>query len=242
MNGKNQQMPSDLKKAMSLIAPGTLLREGLDFILSARMGGLIYFGNFKEIQPIMDGGFFLDVPFTPNHLYELGKMDGAIILSENCDRILYANAQLIPRYDIETIETGTRHKTAERVAKMTNGVIVCISHRRNQITLYHKMHHYILQDINLLINLASQGLHTVEKARYLFDEAYQRATLLETEGYDPVTERTLCHQRGEHLMDLYHLMENYLTELGNEGRLFELPTKELIKGIDLQMKRLKNKG
>lgn len=239
MLSRSQLMPKDLKLAMRRIAPGTALREGLDNIVNAKSGGLIYFGNFDEIRPIMDGGFLIDVPYTPNNLYELGKMDGAIILSEDCERILYANCQLIPRSDIETSETGTRHKTAERVAKMTTGVTVSISHRRNQITLYHRAHHYVLQDMNLLINLTSQGLQTLEKARILLDEALERVLTLEAEGYNPVGEKALCIQRGEHLMTLYHLMENYLLELGTEGQFFEMPAKEIIRGVEGHLKRLK---
>ena len=63
-------------------------------------------------------------------------MDGAIVLSEDSKRILLANTQLIPNYNIPTTETGTRHRTAERVARQTGAIVISISQRRNVITVY----------------------------------------------------------------------------------------------------------
>lgn len=240
MEKLTQQMPSDLKQAISLIAPGTALREGIDNLVDGRMGGLIYFGRSEEIMPIIDGGFFIDVPYSPNYLYELGKMDGAIILSLDCHRILYANCQLTPRYDIQTNETGTRHRTAERVAKMTSGVVISISKRRNQITLYHQEHRYQLQDISLLVNLAAQCQQALENARISFDEALRlffEASLTGREDCQP--EIDYCLFRGNHLLALYNLMEGYLLELGSEGRLFTQAVADLLADVETQMNDLK---
>lgn len=240
MEKLTQQMPSDLKKAISLIAPGTALREGIDNLVDGHMGGLIYFGRSEEIMPIIDGGFFIDVPYSPNYLYELGKMDGAIILSSDCHRILYANCQLTPRYDIQTTETGTRHRTAERVAKMTSGVVISISKRRNQITIYHQEHRYQLQDISLLVNLAAQCQQALENARISFDEALRlffEASLSGREDCQP--EIDYCLFRGNHLLALYNLMEGYLLELGSEGRLFTQSVADLLADVETQMNDLK---
>lgn len=240
MEKLTQQMPSDMKKAISLIAPGTALREGIDNLVVGRMGGLIYFGKSEEIMPIIDGGFLIDVPYSPNYLYELGKMDGAIILSQDCHRILYANCQLTPRYDIQTSETGTRHRTAERVAKMTSGVVISISKRRNLITIYHQEHRYQLQDISLLVNLAGQCQQALENARYSFDEALRlffEANLSGREDCQP--EIDYCLFRGNHLLALYNLMEGYLLELGSEGRLFTQAVADLLMDVENQMNDLK---
>lgn len=240
MEKQTQQMPSDLKKAISLIAPGTSLRAGIDNLVAGKMGGLIYFGKSEEVLPIIDGGFYIDVPYSPNYLYELGKMDGAIILSSDCHRILYANCQMTPRYDIETNETGTRHRTAERVAKMTSGVVVSISKRRNQITLYHKNHRYLMQDISLLVNLAAQCQQALEIARVSFDEAVRLFFDLSLEGRtDCQEEIDYCLTRGEHLLSLYDMMEGYMLELGSEGALFTQAVADLLADVESQMEDLK---
>ena len=121
----------ELVDILKMIAPGTQIRAGIDNILKAKTGGLIVIGDGKEIQNIIDGGFYVDVEFSPARLYELAKMDGAIILSEDLKRILYANAQLIPDFTITTVETGTRHRTAERTAKQTGELVISISQRRS---------------------------------------------------------------------------------------------------------------
>ncbi len=240
MMKRRQQMSDDMKKAISLIAPGTSLREGIDNLVVGKMGGLIYYGNPEEIMPIIDGGFFIDVPYTANYLYELGKMDGAIILSSDCHRILYANCQLIPSYELPTSETGTRHRTAERVSKMTNGVVICISQRRNQITLFRKGHRYMLQDISLIVNLAAQCQQALEIARVNFDEALKIFFEVSLEGRENCQpEIDYCLFRGEHLMGLYDLMEGYLLELGSEGELFTQAVSDLLSDVSTQMDDLK---
>ena len=117
---------NDFIDILKLIAPGTAIREGLDNILKAKTGALLVFSDNKEVLDLVDGGFFIDEEYTPSKLYELAKMDGAIILSTDLKRILYANAQLIPSPEIETTETGTRHRTAERTAKQTGALVVSI--------------------------------------------------------------------------------------------------------------------
>ena len=101
---------------LKMIAPGTEIRLGLENILKSKTGALIVIGDSKEVLDIVDGGFFINVDYTASRLYELAKMDGAIVLSSDLKKILYANAQLIPSYLIPTKETGTRHRTAERLS------------------------------------------------------------------------------------------------------------------------------
>ena len=126
----------NLLHALRKISPGTPLRQGLDNVLMAKTGGLIVLANDDQISEIVDGGFYIDADYSPAYLYELAKMDGAIVLSQDAKKILLANAQLIPDYSIETSETGTRHRTAERVAKQTGAIVISISQRRNIITVY----------------------------------------------------------------------------------------------------------
>ena len=133
---KEQNHTDQVFEMLKIIEQGSELREGLDNILMAQTGGLIVVGDCKEVLDLIDGGFYIDSEYTPSHIYELAKMDGAIILSKDCKRILYANTQLNPQMSIKSKETGTRHKTAERVAKQTNELVISISKRRNIITLY----------------------------------------------------------------------------------------------------------
>ena len=128
-----------LNDVLELIAPGTQFREGLENILRAKTGGLIILTeNDEEIKSLVDGGFKINAELTSTSLYELGKMDGAIVLDKDAENIIYANALLIPDPSISSGETGARHRTAERVAKQTSNLVIAISERRDIITLYKK--------------------------------------------------------------------------------------------------------
>lgn len=158
-----------ISEVLRMIAPGTPIRNGLENILKAKTGALIAIGgDNKEVMDLVDGGFRLDVEYTSSRLYELAKMDGAIILSSDFKKILYANAQLIPSSDIPTSETGTRHRTAERTAKQTGALVISISQRRGIITIFKGNSRYVLKDLEAVISKANQALQTVEKyKRYL---------------------------------------------------------------------------
>ena len=154
---------------LKLISPGTPIREGLDNILKAKTGALLVFSDTKEVLDIVDGGFFIDEEYTSSKLYELAKMDGAIVLSTDLKRILYANAQLIPSPEIPTKETGTRHRTAERTAKQTGALVISISQRRNIITVFKGNLRYTIQDSSTILNRTNQALQTLEKYKKVFD-------------------------------------------------------------------------
>ena len=160
MNLKQEAVITEILK---LVAPGTKIREGLENILKAKTGGLIVIGDSKEVLDIVDGGFNLNIDYTSSRLYELAKMDGAIILSADLKKILYANAQLIPSPSIPTNETGTRHRTAERTAKQTGEIVISVSQRRNVITIFKGDLRYVLQDSSRVITKANQALQTAEK-------------------------------------------------------------------------------
>ena len=101
---------NNLTEILKLIAPGTPIRDGLDNILKAKTGALLLITDDSEVlKQVVDGGFNIDEEYTSSKLYELAKMDGAIVLSKDFKRIIYANAQLIPSREITTLET--RHKT-----------------------------------------------------------------------------------------------------------------------------------
>ena len=217
---------------LKLIAPGTKIREGLENILKAKTGGLILISDNDQNLNIVDGGFSLDVEYTPAKLYELAKMDGSIVLSGDMKRILYANAQLIPSSDIPTTETGTRHRTAERTAKQTGELVISISQRRNIITLFKGNLRYVLEDTSKVISKANQALQTVEKYKKVFDSKLN--LLNEYEFNDIVTlENVIVSlQRAEKVMMVADEVKKAIYELGEEGRLLQLQLDELIGDLE----------
>ena len=181
---------------------------------------------------IVDGGFNIDVDYTPAKLYELAKMDGAIILSADLKKILFANAQLMPDSSIPTAETGTRHRTAERVAKKTGNVVISISQRREIITIYNGQDRYVLEDTSKVASKANQAIQTVEKYRKVFDNKI--SMLNEYEFNDMVTLQIIIEtlQRVEMLMRIADEVRKSVYELGTEGRLISMQLNELIDGAD----------
>jgi diadenylate cyclase len=149
-----------LLNCLKMVSPGTSLREGLESVLKAKTGGLIVISDSKEIMSLVDGGFNINADFSPAYLYELAKMDGAIILSRDAKKILYANTQLIPDPSIPSSETGIRHRSAERVARQTGELVISISQRRNIITIYKGYLKYVLKDLSIILSKANQALQT----------------------------------------------------------------------------------
>ena len=226
---KESTISSILKK----ISPGTPIRDGLENILKARTGALILVTDNQDIiSEIVDGGFALDEDYTATKLYELAKMDGAIVISEDFKKILFANAQLIPQYTIPTVETGTRHRTAERTAKQTGELVISISQRRNIITIFKNSERYILEDTDIVLNKANQAIQTLEKYKKVFDSKLN--ILNEYEFNDIVTLDNVVTviQRAEMVMKIAEEIQEQINELGNDGRLVNMQLEELIGGLE----------
>ena len=222
----------DTIEILKLIAPGTDIREGLENILKAKTGALIVIGDSKEVLDIVDGGFSINEEYTSSRLYELAKMDGAIVLSKDLKRILFANAQLIPNANIITKETGTRHRTAERTAKQTKELVISISQRRNIITVFKGDFRYVIEDTSRILTKANQALQTVEKYKKVFDG--KLSVLNEYEFNDIVTLDNVITaiQRAEMVMKMVTEVERDISELGEEGRLVQMQLEELIGGLE----------
>lgn len=227
-----QKEDNTIVEILKLIAPGTKIREGLENILKAKTGALIVIGDTKEVLDIVDGGFSIDVEYTPAKLYELAKMDGAIVLSADLKKILLANTQLIPSSYILTAETGTRHRTAERTAKQTGELVISVSQRRNIITLFKGNLRYVLEDTSKVITKANQALQTVEKYKKVFDS--KLSLLNEYEFNDIVTlENVIVSiQRAEMVMKVADEVKNAIYELGEEGILLQMQLDELIGDLE----------
>ena len=221
-----------ITEILKLIAPGTPIRDGLENILKAKTGALIVISDTKEVLDLVDGGFRLDIDYTSSRLYELAKMDGAIVLSADLKRILYDNTQLIPDSSIITTETGTRHRTAERTAKQTGALVISISQRRSIITIFKGNERYVLEDTSKVISKANQALQTVEKYKKVFDS--KLSLLNEYEFNDIVTLENviISIQRAEMVRKMVEEVERAIFELGDEGRLLEIQLKELVGDLE----------
>ena len=218
----------NLLHALRKISPGTPLRQGLDNVLRAKTGGLIVLANDKDISEIVDGGFKINADYSPAYLYELAKMDGAIVLSEDVKTILLANAQLIPDYSISTSETGTRHRTAERVAKQTGAIVISISQRRNIITVYRGEQKYVVEEISKIFTKANQALQTLEKYKSVLDQAILNLNSFEFKDMVTIYEVALVVQKIEMVMRIITVIEKYVIELGEEGTLVRMQLEELM--------------
>ncbi|TSB44636.1 DNA integrity scanning diadenylate cyclase DisA [Alkalicoccobacillus porphyridii] len=217
-----------IRNLLRLVAPGTPLRAGIDNVLRANTGGLIVLGDTEEMKQIVNGGFFINCPFSPAYLYELAKMDGAIILSEDGKKILYANTQLVPNNGISSTETGIRHRTAERVAKQTNQLTISISQRRNVITLYQGEFRYALKDIGVILTKANQAIQTLEKYKSVLEQSITNLGALEFEELVTLSEITQVVHRVQMVLRIKREILNYIDELGDEGRLITMQLRELV--------------
>ncbi|HKJ35934.1 MAG TPA: DNA integrity scanning diadenylate cyclase DisA [Solirubrobacterales bacterium] len=218
-------------KALDMVAPGTALREGVDNVINASTGALIVIGEPEEISFLFSGGLKLDVEYTPQLVYQVAKMDGAIVLDSEAKRLSWANVQLMPDPTIHSAETGTRHRTAERVSKQTKALVIAISARRDVVSLYLEGMKYILQDIPTVLSKANQGLATLEKYRLRLDSVTNRLTTLELAGAATVYDVLTVLQRAELLLRTSYEVERYIIELGAEGRLIEMQLEETVVGV-----------
>jgi diadenylate cyclase len=221
-----------LHDALALVAPGTALREGLDRILQAKHGALIIVGDDPAVLSVCTGGFLLDAEYTPQRLSELAKMDGAIILASDASRIARANVHLVPKATIGTSETGTRHRTAERVARSIDVPVIAVSEAMATIAVYRNDKKHTTQSAGWLIDRSSQALATLQRFRSRFDDALSSLTRLEMEDAVAVRDVVAVLQPGEMVRRIAEEIEGHLVELGSDGRLIHLQTEELRSGID----------
>ncbi|WP_311210323.1 MULTISPECIES: DNA integrity scanning diadenylate cyclase DisA [unclassified Aeromicrobium] len=224
----------DLRTVLAAIAPGTALREGLERILRGRTGALIVLGQDKVVESVSTGGFALDVPFTATGLRELAKMDGAIILDSDAQRILRAAVHLMPDPSIPTDESGTRHRTADRVARQTGLPIVSVSASMHIIALYLEGTRHVLEDAGAIIGRANQAIATLERYRSRLDEVSDALSALEIEDLVTVRDVAAVAQRLEMVSRIATEIDQYVLELGTDGRLLALQLEELISGVDAE--------
>jgi diadenylate cyclase len=217
--------------AISRIAPGTQLRQGIDDIIRAREGALIVIGEPSELSFMFSGGIRLDQGFTPQLLYELAKMDGAIIVNSAIAKIAQANVQLMPDPTIPSNETGTRHRTAERVAKQTEALVVSISQQRETVTLFVGQSRYQLDSIADVLAKTNQAVAPLDTYRQRLDQVLTRLTALEFQNAVMLDDVLVVLQRAELTTRMADYIERACTELGSEGRLIRMQLEEQVSEV-----------
>ncbi len=220
-----------LREALKMIAPGTKMRDGISAILQSGTGALLCIGEPKKFAELSEGGVSLDAKMTPQLLYELSKMDGAIMLNRDASRILFANRYLKPDPSIPSNETGTRHRVAERLAHQASCIVIAVSQRRSSVTLYVNDIRHVLDSIETLLNKAAQAVQTLEKYVTVMLQALQDLTTREFQ--DMVTIFDVCRtvQRMEMVARISQEIDRYVMELGTEGRLLEMQQQQLMQSM-----------
>jgi diadenylate cyclase len=221
-----------LRTTLAAVAPGTALRDGLERILRGNTGGLIVLGHDRAVEALCTGGFTLDVEFSATRLRELAKMDGAVVVTSDLSRIVRAGVQLVPDSNIPTEETGTRHRTAERVAKQTGNPVISVSQSMRIIALYVDGRRYVLDDSAAILSRANQALATLERYKLRLDEVAGTLSALEIEDLVTVRDAMVVLQRLEMVRRIAAEIEGYVVELGTDGRLLILQLDELMAGVE----------
>ncbi len=221
-----------MRDALARIGPGTPLRDGIERIVRSHAGALIVLSDDPEVLSICSGGFLVDAPFIPQRVSELAKMDGAIIISNDGGRIARANVHLVPDPTVPTSETGTRHRTAERVARSLDVPVVSASEEMGVINVYAGGLKRQLQEVGRLLNRANQALQTLERYKTRLDDAIDSLTAQEVEDVVTVRDVVTVLQRGEMVHRIAEEMETMIIELGVDARLLRLQLDEIYTDID----------
>ncbi|RKS75242.1 diadenylate cyclase [Motilibacter peucedani] len=233
MAASDRQTTDDpLRSILALLAPGTQLREGLERILRGRTGALVVLGYDRNVEALCTGGFQLDVEFSSTRLRELSKMDGAVVCDAEVTKILRAAVQLVPDPSIPTEESGTRHRTAERVARQLGVPVVSVSQSMSMVALYAAGRRYVLEDSTQILSRANQALATLERYKLRLDEVSGTLSALEIEDLVTARDVSTVVQRLEMVRKIAHEIEGYVVELGTDGRLLSLQLEELVAGVD----------
>ncbi len=232
MPARPHTVNDEMRDALAKIAPGTPLRAGIERVVRAKAGALLVVNDGPDVLSICSGGFLVDAPFTPQRLSELAKMDGAIIISANCDRIARANVHLVPDPTVPTSETGTRHRTAEKVARSLKVPVVSASEEMGVINLYAGDSKHQLQDIGRLLDRANQALQTLERYKVRLDDALVGLMSAELEDAASLRDVATVVQRGAMVNRIAEEIETMIVELGVDARLLRLQIDEIYGDID----------
>lgn len=234
VDGKKEVKKEEITDILKLISPGTLLRTAIEGVQKAKTGGLIVaYNDFME--NLFEGGFKINARFTPQRIIELGKMDGAIILSRDLKKILYANVLLTPNNSIPSNETGTRHKAAERTAKQANTMVVAVSQRRDEIALFYKNIKYVIRNTSDIIRRATEVLQILEKHKEVFEKNKIELDKEELKKRQVLNKSLLLIQRAIMILKISETLKGYIIELGAEGTIVKSRLKEILHKVEKEV-------
>ncbi len=232
-NARDASASPALRETIARLAPGTALRDGLERILRGRTGGLIVLGYDDEVEKICDGGFELDVEFAPTRLRELSKMDGAVVLSTDGKRIVRSNVQLVPDHKIPTVESGTRHRAAERTAMETGYPVVSVSQSMSIVSVYVAGVRYVIEGSATILSRANQAVATLERYKQRLDDNTRQLSVVEIEDFVTLRDALTVAQRLEMVRRVSVEIEQNVLELGTDGRQLALQLEELLGDNDV---------
>lgn len=234
VENKKDVKKEEITDILKIISPGTLLRTAIEGIQKAGTGGLVVAYN-DFVENLFEGGFKINARATPQRLIELSKMDGAIILSSDLKKILYANVLLTPDNSIVSNETGTRHKAAERTAKQAGTIVIAVSERRDELALFYKNLKYVIRDISDIIRRATEVLQILEKHREVFEKNRNELNKEEIKKKPRLVKAFLLIQRGIIILKIAETLKGYLIELGVEGAIVKSRLKELLYRVEKEV-------
>jgi len=232
MSSRYSGVNEAMRDALARVSPGTPLRDGIDRVVRSKAGALLVLSDDADVLSICSGGFLVDAPYSPQRLSELAKMDGAIIISTDGGRIARANVHLVPDPSVPTSETGTRHRTAERVARSLDVPVVSTSEEMGVINVYAGGSKRQLQEVGHLLDRANQALQTLERYKVRLDDAITNLTAVEIEDIASLRDVVAVVQRGEMVHRIADEIETMIIELGIDARLLRLQLDELYGEID----------
>lgn len=221
-----------LAAAVRSTAPGTSLRRALDMIIAGHLGALVCVGDTEHVLAAGNDGFPLNISFTANRLFELSKMDGAIVLDKDLTQILRANFHLNPDPSLPTSETGMRHRTAARMSLLTKATVISVSERRQVVNVYVDGQAFQLRTVPDLMSSVSQLLSTLQASRQTLDRSLLRLTSLELDNYVTLGDITAIFSNFEVLMAADDELESLVMQLGSEGKIVEVQREQLVSGMD----------
>jgi diadenylate cyclase len=227
-------MPPSLLEVLRKLAPGTELRNGIERIIQHGSGALVVLGGGAAVDGLCTGGFSIrDTDFSQQRLAELAKMDGAIVLDDSAERILRANVHLIPDATIPTRETGTRHRTAERMAIQTGTPVVSVSEGRKIAVVFTAEGRHELESPVTVLPRANQLVQTLDRFRHRLDLAVEFLTRQELEGTSSYRLAVSIIQRAEIIHRLGSEVDDLTVALGEEGTLVRFQAIDLLQGVEV---------
>ncbi len=214
------------------LIPGQPLRNGVDLIADKKTGALIVIGTSAKLEKISSGGVSLNsCSYTPEMMSELAKMDGAIIVDSSVNNILKANVHLNPSDDIATSQTGTRHRTAERVSVETDLSVVAVSEESSTIKVFNGNNVNELEESSIIFGRVNESLQSVDRTRRRFDDAVLELGELEIENTLTNQQVLEVIQRGELLGRLSQQVRKEASDLGEDSGLVMIQIDSLESGV-----------